>query len=116
MRKKLIINPAPMTYEAFLKLGNDRSLPIEEIGNGFKADVEALEHDFGPQVPTFLCRKGRPAKGIRVDPVQPRVVKMPPAFWVTMAALAEESGLTLHAAMREALVKWTRDHGHPKTG
>jgi hypothetical protein len=41
---------------------------------------------------------------------------MPPAFWETIGELAEASGLTLHAAMREALLKWTQDHVHPWTG
>ena len=33
-----------------------------------------------------------------------------------MGELAEASGLTLHAAMREALLTWTRDHSRPKAG
>jgi len=116
MVRKLKIEPKPMTFEEFQNLGRDRGMPLSEIGKAYEADVEALEREFGPQVPSFLCRKGRPRKGVAIAPVQPRVVKMPPVFWKTMGALAEEAGLTLHAAMREALMKWTQDHSHPKAG
>jgi len=116
MSKKLIIAPTPMSLEAFMALGPERGRPLTELGSNFAEDVEALERDYGPQVPAFLCRKGRPRKGAEPSPVQPRVVKMPPAFWTVMSRLAEERGLTLHGAMREALLQWTRDAIHPKAG
>jgi hypothetical protein len=51
-------------------------------------------------------RRGRPAKGSVVEPVEVRAVKMPPAFWLALAAAARRRGLTLHGAMRTALVAW----------
>jgi hypothetical protein len=52
---------------------------------------------------------GRPPKG-QEAPVRLKAVKMPEAFWVQMEAAAKSSGLNLHAAMREALTKWTTEH------
>ena len=40
---------------------------------------------------------------------------MPAAFWAQMEAAAKESGLNLHAAMREAVTKWTLEH-RPEAG
>jgi hypothetical protein len=57
---------------------------------------------------------GRPPKG-QEAPVRLKAIKMPEAFWVQMEAAAKNSGLNLHAAMREALTKWTKEH-HPKAG
>lgn len=57
---------------------------------------------------------GRPPKG-QEAPVQLKAVKMPAAFWVQMEEAAKESGLNLHAAMREAVTKWTMEH-RPKAG
>jgi hypothetical protein len=57
---------------------------------------------------------GRPPKG-QEAPVRLKAVKMPEAFWAQMEAAAKSSGLNLHAAMREALTEWTKDH-HPKAG
>ncbi len=116
MVKKLKVDPAPMTLEAFQALGPERGLPKAELGKRYAEDVAALERDYGPQIPAFLCHKGRPRKGVASASVQPRVVKMPPAFWKTMGDLAEASGLTLHAAMREALLNWTQEHARPKVG
>ena len=116
MSSKLKIDPEPMTYAGFKALGSERNRPSHGMEGVSDQEVEALERDFGPQVPAFLCRKGRPRKGTDSSPVQPRVVKMPPAFWKAMAELAQEQGLTLHAAMREALLAWARDHAQPKAG
>ena len=116
MPRKLTISPLPMTFEAFQALGPERGRPLEDLGKNYPEEVEALERVFGPERPPFLSRKGRPPKGTEASPVQPRVVKMPPAFWSAMTLLARTNGLTLHAAMREALLKWTQDHTQPKAG
>jgi predicted DNA-binding ribbon-helix-helix protein len=43
-----------------------------------------------------------------------KAVKMPPAFWNALAVAARARGMTLHAAMRAALVDWLgRDLGMP---
>lgn len=57
---------------------------------------------------------GRPPKG-QEAPVRLKAVKMPEAFWTQMEAAARDSGLNLHAAMREALIAWTKEHP-PKAG
>lgn len=116
MAKHLKIDPSAMTLAAFQALGPERGRPAEEMGKDDGKAIAALEREYGPQRPAFLCTKGRPRKGTLATPVQPRVIKMAPAFWEAMGALAEASGLTLHAAMREALVKWAQEHTHPKVG
>jgi hypothetical protein len=78
--------------------------------------VAELERDYGPQVPPFLAVRGRPRKGTVVAPAEPRSVKMPPAFWNAMTEAAGRSGLSLHGAMREALLDWTRTHTPPSGG
>ena len=57
---------------------------------------------------------GRPPKG-QEAPVRLKAIKRPEAFWAQMELAARSSGLNLHAAMREALTKWTWDH-RPKAG
>lgn len=57
-----------------------------------------------PRLPT--PKRGRPAKGVAVEPVEVKAVKMPPAFWKALEVAARKHGLTLHAAMRTALVEW----------
>lgn len=52
---------------------------------------------------------GRPPKGEEA-PVQIKTVKMPAAFWDSFQVQAQEAGLTLHAAMRNALLDWVGKH------
>lgn len=52
---------------------------------------------------------GRPPKGEEA-PVQVKAVKMPAAFWESFQSQAAAEGLTLHAAMRNALLEWTGKH------
>ena len=57
---------------------------------------------------------GRPPKG-QEAPVKLKALKMPAAFWEQMEQAAKVSGMNLHAAMREAVTKWTAEH-RPKAG
>ena len=52
---------------------------------------------------------GRHPKGEEA-PVQVKAVKMPAAFWASFQAQAQAAGLTLHAAMRNALLEWAGKH------
>ena len=54
---------------------------------------------------------GRPPKGEEA-PVQVKAVKMPESFWANFQAQAQAAGLTLHAAMRSALIEWASRHSH----
>ena len=54
-------------------------------------------------------KPGRPPKG-KEAPIRVKAVKMPVAFWETFESQAEASGLTLHAAMRSALLEWASRH------
>jgi hypothetical protein len=52
---------------------------------------------------------GRPPRG-QEAPVQVKTVKMPVAFWESFQSKADAEGLTLHAAMRSALLEWAGRH------
>lgn len=54
-------------------------------------------------------RPGRPPKGEEA-PVRVKAVKMPAEFWDSFESQAEAAGLTLHAAMRSALLEWASRH------
>ncbi len=86
--------------------------PLELLQNRHPEDVAwAMAHLDQPlkgAIPIRI-RPGRPPRGEEA-PIQPKVIKMPPAFWVQMQQSAQASGLTLHAAMRQALAEWTRNH------
>jgi hypothetical protein len=58
---------------------------------------------------TVQVGRGRPVKGDELGPTSPRSVRFPDAVWRKLERQAKRRGLTLHAALREAIVSWLRD-------
>ena len=50
--------------------------------------------------------KGRPKAARQTGPTSPRSVRFPDAVWQELEQRAAERGLTLHAALREAIAEW----------
>ena len=51
--------------------------------------------------------RGRPRKILEVGGTIPRSVRFSPAIWALLEERAKEKGLSLHAALREAILTWT---------
>jgi len=51
-------------------------------------------------------RVGRPSKGTETGPTEPRSVRFPSAVWRKLEARARAEGLSLHAALRAAILEW----------
>jgi hypothetical protein len=51
-------------------------------------------------------RVGRPSKGMETGPTEPRSVRFPSAVWKRLEARARAEGMTLHAALRAAILEW----------
>jgi hypothetical protein len=55
--------------------------------------------------------RGRPRKGSETGPTEPRSIRFPLPVWKAIEARAKAEGLTLHAALRAAVLDWARrDH------
>ncbi len=52
--------------------------------------------------------RGRPKKLLEVGGTRPRSVRFPDTIWVLVEKQAKAKGLTVHAAMREAIVAWLK--------
>ena len=52
--------------------------------------------------------RGRPKKIMEVGGTRPRSVRFPDAIWKRITARAKAKGLTVHAALREAILAWLR--------
>ena len=53
--------------------------------------------------------RGRPRKGAESGPTIPRSVRFPANVWKQIEKKARAGGLTVHAAMRVAIVRWVTD-------
>ncbi len=52
--------------------------------------------------------RGRPKKGTETGPTVPRSVRFPAQLWRELEAKAKAEGLTLHAALRAAILEWAK--------
>jgi len=52
--------------------------------------------------------RGRPKKVLEVGGTHPRSVRFPDVVWARVEALAKQRGITVHAALREAILAWLR--------
>ena len=53
--------------------------------------------------------RGRPKKLLEVGETEPRSVRFPAAIWKRLEGTAKRKGLTLHAALRKAILDWLKD-------
>jgi hypothetical protein len=53
--------------------------------------------------------RGRPKKLLEVGRTHPRSVRFPDVVWDRIEARAKKRGLTLHAALREAILAWLKE-------
>jgi hypothetical protein len=53
--------------------------------------------------------RGRPKKLLEVGQTEPRSVRFPLAIWKRLEGTAKKKGMTLHAALRRAILDWLHD-------
>ena len=58
---------------------------------------------------TVQVGRGRPKRLLETGPTTPRSVRFPPAVWGRIEKEAARKGLSLHAALREAILVWLRE-------
>jgi len=51
-------------------------------------------------------RMGRPRKGAETGPTVPRSIRFPAPVWKLLEARARSEGLSLHSALRAAILDW----------
>ena len=54
--------------------------------------------------------RGRPKRLLESGGTTPRSVRFSDEIWALLAKRAKANGLTLHAALREAILEWARRH------
>lgn len=57
---------------------------------------------------TVQVGRGRPRKLAEVGGTSPRSVRFPDEVWARLEREAKKKGITLHAALREAILSWLK--------
>ncbi len=52
--------------------------------------------------------RGRPRKGTETGPTVPRSVRFPAQLWKQLEAKAKAEGISLHSALRAAILEWAK--------
>jgi hypothetical protein len=52
--------------------------------------------------------RGRPRKGTETGPTVPRSIRFPAPVWKQLEKQAKARGISLHAALRAAIIEWAR--------
>jgi hypothetical protein len=52
--------------------------------------------------------RGRPKRVLEAGGTSPRSVRFPDEIWTLLEKRAQAKGLTLHAALRQAILEWAR--------
>jgi hypothetical protein len=61
------------------------------------------------EAPRFVrTKEGRPAKGTPTSTTTTKSVRFPKEVWDALEKQAEKKGITLHAALRKAIVAWLK--------
>jgi hypothetical protein len=106
-RKKVL---REMSWDEFFR--ENPGEPLETLQQRHAEDVawaEANKDSTFEGAVRIRIKPGRPPKG-KEAPVQVKAVKMPAEFWASFESQAVAAGLTLHAAMRSALMEWASKH------
>lgn len=54
--------------------------------------------------------RGRPPKGEEIGPTVPRSIRFPASVWKQIEKRAAAEGISLHAALRAAVLEWMARH------
>jgi hypothetical protein len=58
---------------------------------------------------TVQVGRGRPRRLLEVGGTEPRSIRFPEVIWKKLESRARRRGMTLHAALREAILEWLHD-------
>jgi hypothetical protein len=85
-----------------------QALSAEQLSARHAQSVKEAEEECGPHVPSLILhllpKKGRPKAGEIVEPVKAKSIKMSPALWDKIGALASKHGLSVHAFIKTVLL------------
>ena len=100
------LKTAPLAEAIERAKADPKAYGVDELIERHAQSAKEAEDKYGPCVPLLMPRRGRPGAGETVDMVKSRAVKMTPAFWEQLQAVAAREGITVHSAIRAALLDY----------
>jgi hypothetical protein len=99
-----------ITLDQALAEARGKGRTVGELHARYEQSLQEAEAECGPQVPSLMLhllpKRGRPKMGEPIKPAKSKSIRMSPVFWDELQRLAVMEGLSLHTAMRAALLEW----------
>ena len=87
---------------------NPKRPTVAEMEANIDQEATWAESHYGPQVRGHLTGRGRPRKGVVVEPTHTHSLRLPDSVWSTLETKAQSAGLSLNQAANLALLEWAR--------
>jgi len=101
-----------ITLEEAIAESKGKAPSLDYIRANFGQIVKEVEAEMGPQVPSLylhhLPKRGRRKADDECDPVVGKTIKMSVAFWDDFKKVAAKEGVSLHSAIRTALLEYSK--------
>ena len=102
-----VAKPKYIAEEEMLRKAKGRALTAAEHYANYERIVAEAEAEFPPDFPP-LPKRGRPKAGSAAVAATPKSVRMESTFWDELSGIAGSKGLTVHAAMKVALIEYAQ--------
>jgi hypothetical protein len=83
---------------------------IAEMEATLDREAAWAEAHYGPQVMGRITGRGRPRKGVEIEPTVPHSIRIQPSLWGLVKAKAKELGISTNAAFQLAVIEWAGRH------
>src|SRR5207245_11386142 len=98
--------------------GRDRAparLSLDEMPEPNFDRVKVARNPYAKRVAaegiSLAVGRGRPRRGHEVGPTTPKSVRFPPQIWERLETCARAQDISVHAAIRSAVIQWLRHAG-----
>ena len=83
---------------------------VAELEANFDKEAAWAEAYYGPQVAGRIVGRGRPRKGVEIEPTVPHSIRIQPSVWDMAKDRAKALGISTNAAFQLAVYEWARKH------
>ena len=79
---------------------------VAELEANFDKEAAWAEANYGPHVKGRITGRGRPRKGVEIEPTVPHSIRIQPSLWGAVKVIAKNLGISTNAAFQIAVSEW----------
>ena len=83
---------------------------VAEMEANLDREAAWAEARYGPQVHERITGRGRPRRGVKIEPTVPHSIRIQPSLWELVRGRAKALGISTNAAFQLAVREWAGRH------